>query len=191
MEAEAEFGEALGRLRQGDAQAAAWMVDRFGPELRRVIRMRLTDPFLRRLVDSSDIQQSVFANFFVRAALGQYELEEPKNLISLLVTMARNKVINLARDNKKEKSARNSPEAPAPLEEIGDRTIDSGIDAAEMVSKARRLLSTDEARLVEERLGGKSWQEIAASRNEQPDACRKQYRRALDRVAEQLGLTEE
>jgi RNA polymerase sigma factor (sigma-70 family) len=191
MEAEAEFAAALGRLRQGDASAAEWMVERFGPELRRVIRMRLTDPFLRRLVDSSDIQQSVFANFFVRAALGQYELEEPRNLISLLVTMARNKVINLARDNKKEKSARNSLEAPAPLEEIGDRTFDSGVDAAELVAKAKKLLSADEAKLVEDRLGGKGWAEIASARNEQPDACRKQYRRALDRMAEQLGLTEQ
>ena len=32
---------------------------------------------LRRLFDSMDISQSVFASFFIRAALGQYELDRP------------------------------------------------------------------------------------------------------------------
>src|SRR2546421_684293 len=84
----------------------------------RFIRVRLTDPFLRRLVDSADICQSVLANFFMRVALGEYDLEEPKNLLNLLLTMARNRVINLARDNEKEKQARQAFTAPEPLEQV-------------------------------------------------------------------------
>ncbi|MSQ97385.1 MAG: hypothetical protein EXR98_22920 [Gemmataceae bacterium] len=61
---EREFQARIEKIRQGDPQAAAWLVQHFEPELRRFIRVRLTDPFLRRLVDSSDICQSVLAIFF-------------------------------------------------------------------------------------------------------------------------------
>src|SRR5262249_56282939 len=55
------------------------------------------DPRLRRLFESVDICQSVFASFFVRAALGQYELETPAQLLRLLATIARNKLASQAR----------------------------------------------------------------------------------------------
>ena len=44
-----------------------------------------------------DICQSVMGSFFYRAALGQYELEKPDDLVRLLVTMARNKLADQAR----------------------------------------------------------------------------------------------
>ena len=46
----------------------------------------------RRLLDSADICQSVLGSFFFRAAGGQYDLNEPSQLIRLLVVMARNKL---------------------------------------------------------------------------------------------------
>ncbi len=186
---ELEFREQMQKVREGDDRAAAWLVQHFEPELRRVIRLRLTDRFLRRLVDSSDICQSVLGNFFVRAALGQFEFEEPRNLIGLLATMAHNKVLNMVRDNKKEKLARQTDAAPEPIDQVA-ATPSPPLDVQDLLQRARRLLSVDEARLVEDRLAGKTWQEIAADRNESPDKCRKQHRRALDRVAEQLGLAE-
>src|SRR5689334_17413280 len=106
---ESSFQEWVARVRAGDEDAAALIVRHFEPELRRVIRLRLTDPFLRRLVDSSDVCQSVMANFVVRLRLGQFHLEQPQNLLGLLATMARNKVINLARDRRREKQARQAP----------------------------------------------------------------------------------
>lgn len=186
---EQEFQEQMRKVRHGDDQAAAWLVQHFEPELRRVIRLRLTDRFLRRLVDSADICQSVLGNFFVRAALGQYEFAEPRNLIGLLATMAHNKVLNMVRDNRKEKLARQADTAPESIDQVAE-PVGPPLDVQELLQKARRLLSVDEARLVEDRLAGKSWQEIAAARNETADKCRKQHRRALDRVAEQLGLAE-
>ncbi len=185
-----QFQEWMQRVRAGDEQAAALIVEHFAPELRRVVRLRLTDPFLRRLVDSSDICQSVLANFFLRAALGQFELSEPRNLFNLLVTMARNKVLNLARDRKKEKTARQMAHDPAPLEQAPARETEPAADYRELLAKARGLLTPEETQLAEDRLAGKSWQDIALDRSETPDKCRKQYRRALDRVALQLGLAE-
>src|SRR5262245_22638707 len=63
----------------------------------RIIRVRLGDPQLRRVVGASDVFQSVMGSFFVRAALGQYDLKEPQDLLKLLAVLARNKVADQAR----------------------------------------------------------------------------------------------
>src|SRR5229473_5112060 len=87
----------LERVRTGDQKAAEELVRMYEPEIRREVRLRLRDSRLRRDFDSVDICQSVLASFFVRASLGQYELEKPEQLIKLLVTMARNKLADHAR----------------------------------------------------------------------------------------------
>src|SRR5271166_2466222 len=91
-----DFQALLGRVRAGDAQAASELVRRYEPAIRRAARVRLVDTRLNRLLDSMDICQSVLASFFVRTALGQYELETPEQLLKLLAVMARNKLHNQA-----------------------------------------------------------------------------------------------
>src|SRR5262245_23610315 len=54
------FDELMRRVRAGDEQAAADLVRRYEPAIRRAVRVRLRDPQLRRLLDSIDICQSVF-----------------------------------------------------------------------------------------------------------------------------------
>ncbi len=90
------FQVLIERVRAGDAEAAAELVRRYEPMVRRAARVRLVDPRLGRVLDSMDICQSVMARFFVRAALGQYELNSPDQLLKLLATMARNKLANQA-----------------------------------------------------------------------------------------------
>src|SRR5438105_2763798 len=94
MSQDASFNELIRRVRARDEQAAAELVRRYEPAIRIAVRVRLTDPALRRLLDSMDICQSVLANFFVRAASGQFELDKPEQLLKLLVTMARNKLLD-------------------------------------------------------------------------------------------------
>jgi RNA polymerase sigma-70 factor (ECF subfamily) len=93
MEQEA-FLALLQKVRHGDAEAAAEVVRHFEPAIRRALRLRLTDPRLRRVLDSSDVCQSVLANFFVRAASGQFDLRRPEQLLNLLLTMAHNRLLN-------------------------------------------------------------------------------------------------
>src|SRR5207237_5168574 len=88
------FRDLIDRVRSGDDRAAEELVRRYEPTIRMAIRVRLDQSQLRRLFDSMDICQSVMANFFVRAASGQFELDRPEQLVKLLVTMARNKLIN-------------------------------------------------------------------------------------------------
>ena len=75
------FQDLIRRVRAGDEVAAAELVRRYERHIRRVVRVRLVDPRLKRLVDSMDICQSVLASFFVRAALGQYSLKTPEELL--------------------------------------------------------------------------------------------------------------
>src|SRR5687768_3707429 len=87
------FPELLSRVRAGDQQAADELVRVYEPSIRRVLRIRFTDPALRRQFDSEDLCQSVFGDFFVRAALGQFDLSTPEQLVKLLAAMTRNKLL--------------------------------------------------------------------------------------------------
>src|SRR6059058_2495721 len=86
------FADLIRRIRAGDELAAAELVKRYEPAIRLEVRLRLGDARLRRVFDSMDVCQSVLASFFVRAASGQYELEDPGQLIALLFQMARHKL---------------------------------------------------------------------------------------------------
>src|SRR5215468_1887286 len=96
MPADDQFADLIRRVRAGDEDAAAELVRRYEPSIRRVVRVHLRDPRLRRVLDSTDVCQSVLASFFVRANLGQYELDTPDSLLRLLAAIARNKVTNQA-----------------------------------------------------------------------------------------------
>src|SRR5215475_11805475 len=96
---EEAFHQLIGRVRNGDEHAAAELVRRYEPAIRRAVRFRLTDPRLRRTCDSMDVCQSVLLSFFVRVGSGQYDLETPEQLLRLLTTMARNKLLNQARQH--------------------------------------------------------------------------------------------
>src|SRR5436309_12071378 len=97
MSQDTSFQDLMRRVRAGEERAATELVRQFEPEIRRAVRVRLTDPRLRRVLDSLDVCQSVLGNFFVRVASGQLELDRPENLLRLLVTMAKNKVLDHAR----------------------------------------------------------------------------------------------
>ena len=89
----------------------------YEPEIRRAVRIHLHDSPLQRQLDSVDICQSVLANFFVRAAAGQFDLTQPEKVIGLLVTMARNKPTDKARAHK---GARRHPGGDAGPEQDND-----------------------------------------------------------------------
>ena len=91
-----EYAEFIRRIRQGDEQAAEELVRRYEPEIRLEVRgwLRLRNPGLKRVFDSMDICQSVMASFFARAAVGDFDLEEPPQLIRLLVGMGARRSLN-------------------------------------------------------------------------------------------------
>ena len=195
------FRALITRVRAGDEQAAAELVRRYEPAIRRAARVRLVDTRLSRLLDSMDICQSVLASFFVRAALGQFELETPDQLLRLLATMTRNKLAGQVkghgaarRDFRRVEAAQGDrdDEADAGAEQIAGRgpTPSRDLAARELLEEALRRLSPEEKRILDCREQGDQWAQIAAELGSNPEAIRKRLARAVDRVAHELGLDE-
>jgi hypothetical protein len=188
------FAEFIDRIRAGDAEAAAELVRRYEPIVRLEVRVRLRDPRLRRAFDSLDICQSVMASFFIRAAGGQYDLEEPRDLVKLLVAMARNKVAFQARMERagRRDSRRLESILPDELEAAGT-SADPGDIASfrEMIALIRERLNDEERQLADRRARGDGWNEIASALGGSAAARRKQLERAIDRISRQLGLEDD
>jgi len=184
------FRDLIQRVRGGDEDAATEIVQRYEATIRMAIRVRLDQSDLRRLLDSMDICQSVLANFFVRAASGQFELETPEQLVKLLVTMARNKLINHANQQRAaRRDYRRREGSPEDQQVAGADPSPSRVATyRELLDVVRSRLSEEERKLADLRGQGLSWAEIAAQLGENADALRFRLNRALDRVAQDLRL---
>jgi RNA polymerase sigma-70 factor (ECF subfamily) len=193
-EAEPDGFEALiGRVRAGDERAAEELVRRYEPMVRRAARVRLADPRLGRVLDSMDVCQSVMASFFVRAALGQYELNTPDQLLRLLATMARNKLASQAQGQRAaRRDVRRVEFGEVAMEDVAARggSPSRYCAAKELLDAARARLSPEELRLLDLRQDGAEWAEIAAAEGGTPEALRKRLARAVERVAREIGLDE-
>jgi RNA polymerase sigma-70 factor (ECF subfamily) len=186
------FADLIEGIRRGDAEAAARLVREYEPEIRRTIRIRLQGSSLQRTLDSMDICQSVMANFLVRASAGQFELDEPDKVLGLLVQMARNKLTDKARA---QKGPRRHPggkqqEGSAVMGAVADPAASPSriLQGKELLDRIRQHLTAEEATLLEYRAQGLQWPEIAARLNAKPDAVRKQFTRAVDRVVKLLDI---
>jgi RNA polymerase sigma-70 factor (ECF subfamily) len=189
---EQDFGELLRRAREGDGAAAAELVRQYEPEIRRAIRLRMTDPRLRRVIDSMDVCQSVLANFFVRVSAGQYDLQRSEDLVALLVAMVRNKVVDQARRLQADKRDQRRVEltGDSVLARVASlaATPDQLAANRDLLDEVRRRLDDDERHLADQRALGREWADIAAELNVNADAIRKKLTRALNRVSAELGL---
>src|SRR5262249_48656274 len=144
-----------------------------------------------RVFDSMDICQSVLTSFFLRAASGSYDLDEPGQLVRLLVGIARNKVAFQAR---RQHALRRDQRPEVALEPSGlgipaqDRSPSRLVAGRELLSEFLRRLSGEERTLAELRAQGHDWAAIAARVGGTPQARRKQLARATARVARELDL---
>lgn len=192
MAQQAAFTEFIRRIRGGDEQAATDLVRQYEPLIRRAVRLRLEDERLRRLFDSTDVCQSVLASFFARAALGQYDLDTPERLVSLLVVMTRNKVAAAARW---QHSQRRDARRAAPAEELAE-VADPGLSPSEQISgqelleRFRAAFSAEESRIAELRKEGMNWSEVASQLGGNAQARRVQFARAVERISQQMGIDE-
>jgi RNA polymerase sigma-70 factor (ECF subfamily) len=187
-----EYAEFILRVRAGGERAAEDLVRRYEPEIRLEVRtwLRLRDPRLRRVFDSMDICQSVLANFFVRAAIGDFDLDEPRQLIHLLVGMARNKLSERVKYHQRQRRDVRRVEGLGPDDGMAGASSDSPsrlVSGRELLEKYRRRLSEEERRLVELRSQGYDWASVATALGGTPEARRKQLARAIARVEQDLG----
>ena len=193
MAAPDAFTDLIQRIRAGDEQAAVELVRQYEPFIRREVRFRLHDSRLSRLSDSMDVSQSVLRSFFVRAAAGEYDLDQPDDLLRLLVGMARNTLADEVRkQGRQRRDHRRATGDSAGLGQVADRqpTASQVFAGKELLEQVRRRLSDEESRLVDLRGHGHDWDAIAVAVGGTAQARRMQLTRALDRVARELGLDE-
>ena len=193
-----KFDLLIERVRSGEAEAAEEFVRLYEPEIRREIRLRLTDRHLRRTLDSTDICQSVLGNFFVRTSLGQIDFDRPGQLVRLLSTMARNKVIDRHRKEKVRRTINGaSPDSPGSTARVSDydppdrgespSKIVAGKELADLLNSK---LTEEEKQIAQFRKDGLSWLEIGERLNASGEALRKRLSRSCSRILEELGLDE-
>lgn len=186
-----EFPQFIERIRRGDPSAAEELIRHYEPLVRRQVRMQLSDSRMTRLYESMDYSQSVFASFFLRAVDGQYALNEPQDLLRLLVTMTKNKVASGARKQLSDKrdGARRDVDTQvfhaAPADDASPSQV---VSFRELMEQARQQLDAEELAIAELRREGHSWDEIAKQLGGTASARRMQFSRALERVAQALDL---
>lgn len=188
------FSELIGRVRGGDSLAVGEFLGQYEDALRREIRFLLLDARLRRIVSESDVCQSVMFRFLVGLWSGQYEVQQPEELMGLLKRMVRCRVADLARhwtaqcrdvrrniSNDNGRELENVSACASPSQRVAD---------AELLEEIRQRLGERPRKILALRQQQMSWDEIARHLGEpaRPEALRKQYERALARVARELGL---
>ena len=191
MYEKSDFADLLLRVRGGDSGAASELVGRYESAIRVAVRTRLSDPKLRRQFDSMDVCQSVLASFFLRAAAGQYDLRDPAQLVALLTKMAHNKLAmrpgtNIARSatyggtcGSATLGRNRQPADAAPEQALG----------RDLVNRAFGLMDAQVREMAKCRARGLEWSEIAAQFGGTANARRKQFQRAVDRIARHLRLS--
>jgi len=188
-----DFRDLIRRIRAGDNEAAAVLVRRYEPLIRRQVRLRLEDERLERLFDSMDVCQSVLASFFIRSAVGEYDLEEPQQLVGLLVKMARNKLASAARRATRQRRDHRRQKGEGEFANIAasDPTPSEQVAGQELLERARQRLSAEELEIADLRAQNLSWDDVAARLGGNANARRMQLARAVERLATELGLDDD
>lgn len=192
MDQQSDFPLLVGRIRAGDDAAAEELVRRYEPLIRREVRLRIEDDRLNRAFDSVDVSQSVLASFFVRAAIGEYDLEHADQLVRLLVAMARNKLASRARQERRLRRdvRRVAVVSPAALSQIADPqpSVSEMLSRRELLERMRSALTAKERQIADLRGEGRSWEQVARQLGGTAQARRMQLSRGIERVGRELGL---
>jgi DNA-directed RNA polymerase specialized sigma24 family protein len=185
------FPKWLQRVLEGDRTAAAEFVDLVEPRLLQTVRARLARMNLRRIIDPRDISQSVFGNFFRRAASTGLTINSTDQLHALLVRMAHNRVHDEARrylaDRRDfRRNANNIPSEQLSDLKSAEPTPSKVAAGHELLEKIRLLFTEEERQLLDERSLGRDWATMSVIRGVRPEALRKKLNRAIQRVLRQL-----
>jgi RNA polymerase sigma factor (sigma-70 family) len=182
---EQEFCLLMQRVKAGSPNAAAELLETFGPQLIRVVRRHLS-PRLRAKFDSADFVQAVWGSFFANSDRLQ-AFEKPEELAAFLTTLARNKVVDEFRRRLQSRKWNVMLETPIAPRSDGEPTLASSREPSpSQVAIAREqwnfLLAgqpTHHQRIVQLRYAGATYREIA----EELGIDERTARRVIDRLS--------
>jgi RNA polymerase sigma factor (sigma-70 family) len=182
-----EFACLTERIRDRDADAFADLMTRYESEVCRLVESHLRRTRLSRLLDAADVWQAVLLRLFAQSSDGRLSLDDPDRLLHLLRKAALNELRDQARWGKRERR-------DLTRERAGDvRALEGFADphpSPAQVAEERDLIDDALHHLrLEERLlavgwsEGKDWDELAGETGGTPEAARKQFSRAMTRLA--------
>ena len=172
--------------REGDATAQEELLADVERILQSYVHHSMGDQ-LKSLEESTDLSQSLLFGFHMALSKGKVELENEGALRAYLRTMVRNKLANQSDAMKAAK--RGKGKLPASLDDeqrlnppVDNITASVTFRLAEMQERIRQELSPDEEAILEGRLVGRSYPEIAQDLGKSPDAVRVMWGRARERL---------
>jgi DNA-directed RNA polymerase specialized sigma24 family protein len=185
------FAELVERAKRGDSEAARWFIERYESAVRRQVRFALMDNRLRRVLEETDVCQSVMGQFFTGLGQGRIDLDGPEKLVRLLKQMVRNKITDQARYWRagRRDYLRNVTRAdPAdPFEPMSlDPSPSRVVADVDFLAACENRLTDWERTVLTLRRQGIGWSEIADQLCGGAEAIQKRFERALERVGRAL-----
>ena len=136
----------------------------------------------------------MFCRFFVKLLNGRLKLDDAEDMLKLLSIMTRNLVYDgIRRSRTKRREAREEPERDDARDILSDviapgSTPSYIVACHELIREIRQRLDPEEIHLLDWRIGGGNWVELATAMNCGADALRKRLDRALTRVLGELKI---
>jgi RNA polymerase sigma factor (sigma-70 family) len=185
------FVELVNRAERGEREASRLLIEQYEPAIRRQVRFTLMDNRLRRVLEETDICQSIMGQFFDGLWAGRFELDGPEKLIGLLKQMVRNKITDQARYWRASRRDYLRNIAPIDADHIDEPTSREPtpsrvVEESEFLAEFEGRLSDWERMIFAFRRQGMNWPEIASRTGGGAEAIRKRFERALDRVGRTL-----
>jgi RNA polymerase sigma-70 factor (ECF subfamily) len=184
-----EVQQFLETLRTGDMHAVEELLRQIDPFLRRVIRQRLIDGRLRRVVDTTDVFHSVVKDFLARprpeAAGGGSDhtpLPGSRALDAYLAAAVHHKIQTRLRKEKRHAGSLQPEWDPASPDPSPSRVLQER-DFKEAI---RARLSEDRRQLFDLKSQGLTWDEIAERVGGRADALRMRLTRSIAGILREL-----
>jgi len=187
-----DFKRLIERIKSAEGVAADELVKELEPEIRRFVRFRMKTRQLQRFIESVDISQSVFAKFFVDLQDDAVDPDSIEQVRMLLMTMAKNKLIDHIRRSQtaKRDDGRLHTNGEDVLQHRRDESAKSPselLEARELLDRIRDAMSDEDLVLVDKRLSGCSWQQLADEYGTTKEAMRKRVKRIIEATAKRLA----
>jgi RNA polymerase sigma factor (sigma-70 family) len=184
---EKSFAELMRAVRAGDEDAARELVRHYEPAIRKAVRTPLRRYRLNRFLDAADISQIVLASFFHQVVAGRFELHAPGQVLKLLLTMARTQLTNEIRRymaGRRDSRRLDESFSEHSLYNLVDRSPSPAVSVAinELIEEVYRRFAPAESYIAEQRFLGRSWVDLAAEVGGSPEAVRKKFERAVERI---------
>jgi DNA-directed RNA polymerase specialized sigma24 family protein len=171
---EAGFQKFVEILRNGDAEAVDRLLADLDPFLRRAIRMRLCDRRTRRVVDTSDILQSLLKDYLSREGTDAGAASS-RRLHAYLTAAAKYKI-----GSKTRKERRRTADFDDVLEPVSpEPTPSRQAEDRDFINAVRSRLDEGNRRLFDLSQQGRTWRQIAIEVGGNPDTLRIQLRRSV------------